>query len=80
MNRFYSPLVMNIANSEGMSMIELEKIAGTGNEGRVTKKDILHYVQTGVNMQQAGNMNREHLKRECKKQHRNTSVTCKATC
>jgi 2-oxoglutarate dehydrogenase E2 component (dihydrolipoamide succinyltransferase) len=44
-NRFYSPLVLNIANSEGISMLELETIAGTGNEGRVTKKDILQYVQ-----------------------------------
>jgi len=43
-NRFYSPLVLNIANSEGISMTELEKIPGTGNEGRVTKKDILQYV------------------------------------
>ena len=43
-NRFYSPLVLNIAASEGISMTELEKIAGTGNEGRVTKKDILQYV------------------------------------
>lgn len=43
-NRFYSPLVMNIASSEGISMAELESIPGTGNEGRVTKKDILHYV------------------------------------
>lgn len=44
-NRFYSPLVMNIANSEGVSMSELEKMAGSGNEGRVTKKDILQYVE-----------------------------------
>ena len=43
-NRFYSPLVLNIAASEGISMTELERIAGTGNEGRVTKKDILQYV------------------------------------
>ena len=42
--RFYSPLVLNIAASEGVSMTELEKIPGTGNEGRVTKKDILQYV------------------------------------
>ena len=42
--RFYSPLVLNIAASEGISMGELERIAGTGNEGRVTKKDILDYV------------------------------------
>ena len=43
-NRFYSPLVLNIAASEGVSMQELESIPGTGNEGRVTKKDILQYV------------------------------------
>jgi 2-oxoglutarate dehydrogenase E2 component (dihydrolipoamide succinyltransferase) len=42
--RFYSPLVLNIAASEGISMSELETIPGTGNEGRVTKKDILDYV------------------------------------
>lgn len=43
-NRFYSPLVMNIAASEGVSMNELEQIPGTGNENRVTKKDILNYI------------------------------------
>jgi len=43
-NRFYSPLVLNIAANEGISMAELERISGTGNEGRVTKKDILQYV------------------------------------
>jgi 2-oxoglutarate dehydrogenase E2 component (dihydrolipoamide succinyltransferase) len=43
-NRFYSPLVLNIANSEGIALSELERIPGTGNEGRVTKKDILQYV------------------------------------
>lgn len=43
-NKFYSPLVLNIASSEGVSMTELENIAGTGNEGRVTKKDILNFV------------------------------------
>jgi 2-oxoglutarate dehydrogenase E2 component (dihydrolipoamide succinyltransferase) len=44
-NGFYSPLVLNIAKSEGVSMSELEKITGTGNEGRVTKKDILQFVE-----------------------------------
>lgn len=43
-NKFYSPLVLNIATQEGVSMAELELIPGSGNEGRVTKKDILHYV------------------------------------
>lgn len=42
--RFYSPLVLNIVNSEGVSLAELEKIPGTGSDGRVTKKDILQYV------------------------------------
>ena len=43
-NKFYSPLVLNIASNEGISLSELERIPGTGNEGRVTKKDILSYV------------------------------------
>lgn len=43
-NKFYSPLVLNIANSEGISMAELEQIPGTGQDGRVSKKDILQYV------------------------------------
>lgn len=43
-SRFYSPLVLNIAASEGVALAELEAIPGTGNEGRVTKKDILQYV------------------------------------
>ena len=43
--RFYSPLVLNIAASEGISMSELENIPGTGQDGRVSKKDILAYVE-----------------------------------
>ncbi|MDQ3277590.1 MAG: 2-oxo acid dehydrogenase subunit E2 [Bacteroidota bacterium] len=43
-NRFYSPLVLNIAAQEGISMTELEAIPGTGAEGRVSKKDILQYI------------------------------------
>jgi 2-oxoglutarate dehydrogenase E2 component (dihydrolipoamide succinyltransferase) len=43
-NRFYSPLVLNIAREEKVSMSELETIPGSGNEGRVTKRDILNYV------------------------------------
>jgi len=42
--RFYSPLVLNIARTEGISMSELEMVPGTGEEGRVSKKDILAYV------------------------------------
>ncbi len=42
--RFYSPLVLNIAASEGIGMSELENIPGTGQDGRVSKKDILAYL------------------------------------
>lgn len=44
--RFYSPLVLNIARTENVSMNELEHISGTGANGRVTKNDILNYVQS----------------------------------
>jgi 2-oxoglutarate dehydrogenase E2 component (dihydrolipoamide succinyltransferase) len=57
-NRFYSPLVLNIAANEGISMTELEKMPGTGNEGRVTKKDILQYVvdrKSGSDSYRGGN-------------------------
>jgi 2-oxoglutarate dehydrogenase E2 component (dihydrolipoamide succinyltransferase) len=43
--KFYSPLVLNIAQQEGISMAELENITGTGQDGRVSKKDILAYVE-----------------------------------
>jgi len=42
--RFYSPLVKNIAKQEGISLNELDAIKGTGSEGRVTKSDILQFV------------------------------------
>lgn len=44
-NRFYSPLVKNIAKEENIAVAELETIPGSGLEGRVTKKDIMNYVQ-----------------------------------
>lgn len=43
--RFYSPLVLNIARTEGVGMSELERIPGTGEGGRVSKKDMLAYVE-----------------------------------
>jgi len=42
--RFYSPLVKNIAASEGIALSELESVPGSGAKGRVTKKDMLEYV------------------------------------
>jgi 2-oxoglutarate dehydrogenase E2 component (dihydrolipoamide succinyltransferase) len=44
-NRFYSPLVKNIATQEGIGSVELDQIPGTGAEGRLTKDDLLNYVQ-----------------------------------
>ena len=43
-DRFYSPLVKNIAKQENITQVELDTILGSGQNGRVTKKDILAYV------------------------------------
>lgn len=51
--RFYSPLVLKIAQEEGLSMAELETIPGTGMEGRVSKKDILAYLTARTTQSQA---------------------------
>src|SRR6187200_900168 len=85
-NRFYSPLVLNIAASEGVSMSELENIPGTGNEGRVTKKDILQYVserrsgkvhsqQSTVHSYQPVNRQQENVVRETPATTQNLSLT-----
>jgi 2-oxoglutarate dehydrogenase E2 component (dihydrolipoamide succinyltransferase) len=47
--KFFSPLVRNIAKEEGVSVAELEAIQGTGNDGRVTKNDILDYIKNKGN-------------------------------
>lgn len=49
-DRFYSPLVLNIARQEEVSMSELESLTGTGAGGRVTKKDILAFVEQKKNV------------------------------
>ena len=45
-NRFYSPLVKNIAKKENISITELDRIKGGGKNGRLTKSDLLNYIQT----------------------------------
>lgn len=45
-DRFYSPLVKSIAKKEGLSSEQLESISGTGKAGRVTKNDIISYIQS----------------------------------
>ncbi len=47
--KFYSPLVLNIARQENISLSQLETIPGTGKDGRVTKHDIFDFVRSGVN-------------------------------
>ncbi|MGB0787964.1 MAG: dihydrolipoamide acetyltransferase family protein [Marinirhabdus sp.] len=44
-DRFYSPLVKNIAKAEGISQADLDGMVGTGQHGRVTKNDILSYLK-----------------------------------
>jgi len=51
--RFYSPVVMNIANENGISFDNLETIPGTGLNGRVTKKDIVKFIESGPSVQTA---------------------------
>lgn len=46
-DKFYSPLVKNIAKEEGISLQELDSIQGSGQNGRVTKADILGYIESG---------------------------------
>lgn len=48
-DRFYSPLVMNIAKEENMTSAELDAIPGTGKDGRVTKDDMMSYLQSRNN-------------------------------
>lgn len=48
-NRFYSPLVKSIAKEEGIALEELERIAGTGKDSRVTKSDMLVYLDNRGN-------------------------------
>lgn len=45
-NKFYSPLVKSIAKTEGISVAELDSIAGSGKDGRVTKNDVHQYLST----------------------------------
>lgn len=47
--KFFSPLVKNIAAAEGVSVAELESIKGSGKDGRITKEDILNYIKNRGN-------------------------------
>jgi len=67
--RFYTPLVRNIAQKEGVSIAELDAIAGSGKGGRVTKTDILSYVikkgsEKPLNLEQQANIKHESIIKE----------------
>ncbi len=55
-NRFYSPLVLNICKEEGISKEELDKVLGSGADGRVTKNDILAYLENRKQPQSIGSI------------------------
>ena len=63
--KFYSPLVRSIASKENISIQELESVSGTGLNGRVTKKDILAYLDTrssGINSTEKPSISTNELK------------------
>ncbi len=67
---FYSPLVLSIAQTENVSFDELKTIDGTGLEGRVTKKDILGYIEKrktgGVQVSQRDKQDQVQVKKDVK--------------
>ncbi|MFW5754226.1 MAG: dihydrolipoamide acetyltransferase family protein, partial [Marinilabiliaceae bacterium] len=66
-DRFYSPLVRNIAQKEGISFRELDSIPGSGKDGRVTKDDILEYIKTRGSGQTQGVAEAEGKKEQAEK-------------
>ena len=64
---FYSPLVLNIAQKENVSFDELKNINGTGLENRVTKKDILSYIEKRKSGKVSQKADQEELKKESSK-------------
>ncbi|TVR78348.1 MAG: 2-oxo acid dehydrogenase subunit E2 [Saprospirales bacterium] len=59
-DRFYSPLVRSIASKEGVTVAELESLPGTGMNGRVTKNDILNYLDNRSQVQQTDSKTPSH--------------------
>ncbi|MEO5675579.1 MAG: dihydrolipoamide acetyltransferase family protein [Chitinophagales bacterium] len=76
--RFYSPLVLNISRSEGISMSELESLPGTGAENRVTKGDLLNYVRGKKEGRSGAQHPIEHQKESPEIEHKNEEYSHKA--
>jgi 2-oxoglutarate dehydrogenase E2 component (dihydrolipoamide succinyltransferase) len=72
-DKFYSPLVKSIAKEEGISLQELDSIKGTGQDGRVTKADILAYLPSRGKQQQSSSATTEAAPQ--KEQSRTTSTS-----
>jgi 2-oxoglutarate dehydrogenase E2 component (dihydrolipoamide succinyltransferase) len=72
--KFYSPLVRSIAEKEGISMAELETISGSGQDGRVTKKDILRYIENKGNQTVSAKTETKVIEQPAKKTSTNATV------
>ena len=75
-DKFFSPLVKNIAKEEGVSVTELESISGSGKDGRVTKEDILKFV--GSRKQEVGSKAIESVTSVTQPETRNLQPETKA--
>ena len=75
-DKFFSPLVKNIAKEEGVSVAELESISGSGKEGRVTKEDILKFV--GSRKSEAGSKAAQTVAPVAQPETRNSQPETKA--
>jgi len=78
---FYSPLVLSIAQKEGVSFDELQSIQGTGQEGRVSKKDVLSYIEkrrTGQVQVQTKTSGQAQAQKEVRTDARNIPSTSQA--
>lgn len=73
--KFFSPLVKNIAKQEGISLAELEKIEGTGLHGRVTKADVLNYLEKRTSGQVATQKDIQIVEKEFPKTEQKVSTT-----
>ena len=64
--KFFSPLVRKIAETEGLSMEQLDMVSGTGKDGRVTKNDILSFIEDKNNLQPTKISKSENITSETK--------------
>ena len=73
--KFYSPLVRKIAETEGLSMEQLDMVPGTGKDGRVTKNDILSFIEGKNNLQPSKISESENIISETKDVVKSISVS-----